>query len=70
VPVPPAKSGQRLELYAPPRSVTVRVDDGHRRALLLAARGDRRFLQVSLGVGRNHLRWLDAALVQSEVAGS
>jgi hypothetical protein len=50
----------RLELLTPP--VLVCVD--RMPALLLARRGDRRYVQVSRGAGLNHLCWVDAAVVR------
>jgi hypothetical protein len=54
----------RLELLTPPALVGVRVDDGQvLPALLMARRGDRRFVQVSRGPGRNSLVWVDGDTV-------
>ena len=50
----------RLEVLHPP--VPVAVDRSP--ALLLARRGDRRYVQVSRGAGLNHLRWVDAHAVR------
>lgn len=50
----------RLELLSPPTLVTV----DRRPALLLARRGDGRYVQVSRGAGLNHLRWVCAAQVR------
>ncbi len=50
----------RLELLTPPALVAV----DRAPALLLARRGDRRYVQVSAGPGLNHLRWVDAARVR------
>lgn len=49
----------RLELVTPPRLVSV---DG-RRALLMATRGERHYVQVSAGAGLNTLRWVPTAAV-------
>ena len=49
----------RLELLTPPALVAV----DRAPALLLARRGDRRYVQVRHGIGLNHLRWVDASLV-------
>ena len=50
----------RLELLSPPALVAV----DRAPALLLARRGDRRYVQVSLGPGLNHLRWVAADRVR------
>jgi hypothetical protein len=50
----------RLELLHPPVPVAVERSP----ALLLARRGERRYVQVSRGPGLNHLRWVDARLVR------
>ena len=50
----------RLELLTPPALVAV----DRAPALLLARRGERRYVQVSRGAGLNHLRWVDASLVR------
>lgn len=49
----------RLELLTPPDLVAV----DRAPALLLARRGDRRYVQVSRGAGLNHLRWVPASAV-------
>lgn len=49
----------RLEILAPPALVTV----DRAPALLLAVRGDRRYVQVSAGPGLNSLRGVEAARV-------
>ena len=60
----------RLLLLHPPSLVQVRDLDGAlRRALLVARRDDRCFLQVSRGPGDNVLRWLPAADVRAVAAG-
>ena len=52
-----------------PTLVDVRGQDGTRRpAMLLARRGDRRFVQVSHAAGDNRLRWVGAGDV-CEAAG-
>lgn len=53
----------RLQLLSPP--VLVGVADGGvvHPALLLATRGDRRYVQLSRGAGQNHLRWVAASAV-------
>jgi hypothetical protein len=52
----------RLELLTSPTLVGVRgPDDQVLPALLMARRGDRRFVQVSRGPGCNSLVWVDAA---------
>jgi hypothetical protein len=51
----------RLELLTPPALVSV----DRSPALLLARRGDRRYVQVSRAPGLNHLRWVDAAQVRA-----
>ena len=54
-----------LQLLAPPALVQVRDTDGQlRRALLLARRDGRSYLQVSRGPGDNVLRWLPSADVR------
>jgi hypothetical protein len=54
----------RLELLTSPTLVGVRSPDGAvLPALLIACRGDRRFVQVSRGPGCNALVWVDAASV-------
>jgi hypothetical protein len=56
----------RLLLLSPPALVQVRdLDGARRRALLVARRGDRCFLQVHRGPGDNVLRWLPAADVRA-----
>ncbi len=50
----------RLELLTPPTLVAV----GRAPALLLAVRGERRYVQVSRGAGLNHLRWVPASEVR------
>ena len=56
----------RLLLLTPPALVQVRDLDGAlRRALLVAQRDDRCFLQVRRGPGDNVLRWLPAADVRA-----
>lgn len=50
----------RLELLTPPALVAV----DRAPALLLAVRGDRRYVQVSAGPGLNSLRWVPAAAVR------
>ena len=54
----------RLEQVVPPELVAVGDDDGTRLALLLARRGDRRYVQISSGAGLNHLRWVDCSVVR------
>jgi hypothetical protein len=54
----------RLELLTP---TLVAVDRAP--ALLLARRGDRRYVQVSRGAGLNHLRWVDAEAVRPAAEG-
>ena len=57
-----------LELLSPPALIGIATDDGAvRPALLLAARGERRYVQVSHGPGANCLRWVDAAQVRPAV---
>ena len=57
-------------LLSPPALVQVRDLDGAvRRALLLARRADRCFLQVSRGPGDNVLRWLPATHVRPAAPG-
>ena len=54
-----------VELIDPPALVQVRDRDGRvRRALLLARRADRAYLQVNRGPGDNVLRWLPCAQVR------
>ena len=52
-----------LQLLTPP--VLVGVTDGGivHPALLLATRGDRRYVQLSRGAGLNHLRWVAESAV-------
>lgn len=50
----------RLEMLTPPALVAV----DRAPALLLARRGDRRYVQVSRGAGLNHLRWVPADAVK------
>lgn len=50
----------RLELLDPPDLVAV----DRAPALLLARRGNRRYVQVSCGAGLNHLRWVPASAVR------
>lgn len=50
----------RLEMLTPPTLVAV----GSAPALLLARRGDRRYVQVSGGAGLNSLRWVGADQVR------
>ena len=50
----------RLELLTPPALVAV----AGAPALLLARRGERRYVQVSRGAGLNHLRWVPASAVR------
>ena len=57
-----------LELLSPPVLVSVDEEGVLHPALLLAARADRRYVQVSHGAGRNHLRWVDAAAVGTSPA--
>ena len=59
----------RLHLLTPPALVTVREPGGPRRALLLATRGERSYVQVSRGVGANHLVWVGSGAVSGEVSG-
>ena len=60
-----------LRMLCPPCLVQVRdVDGALRRALLVARRDDRCFLQVSRSPGDNVLRWLPAADVRAVVAPS
>ena len=59
----------RLLLLTPPALVQVRDLDGAlRRALLVAQRDDRCFLQVRRGPGDNVLRWLPATDVRAVAA--
>jgi hypothetical protein len=53
----------RLHLLTPPALVTVREPGGTRPALLLATRGERCYLQVSRGLGANHLVWVGSGQV-------
>jgi hypothetical protein len=53
----------RLHLLVPPALVTVREPGGVRRALLLATRGERSYVQVSRGAGANHLLWVSSRQV-------
>jgi hypothetical protein len=53
----------RLQMLTPPALVTVREPGGPRSALLLATRGERCYVQVSRGVGANHLVWVGSAQV-------
>ena len=53
----------RLQLLTPPALVTVREPGGPRSALLLATRGGRSYVQVSRGVGANHLVWVGSGQV-------
>ncbi len=54
-----------VELIHPPALVQVRDRDGQvRRALLLARRAGRAYLQVNRGPGDNILRWLPCADVR------
>jgi hypothetical protein len=53
----------RLHLLTPPALVTVRERGEDRRALLLATRGERSYVQVSRGVGANHLLWVGSGQV-------
>jgi hypothetical protein len=58
-------TSSRLQLVSPPSLVQVRDADGAlRRALLVARRDDRCFLQVSRSPGDNVLRWLPSAAVR------
>ena len=52
-----------LQLLTPP--VLIGVSDGGavHPALLLAIRGERRYVQLSRGAGLNHLRWVAASAV-------
>jgi len=61
-----------LQLLAPPLLVAVRGPDGQvRKGVLLARRGERRFVQVSGGPGDNRLRWVPADVVlESQPAGA
>jgi hypothetical protein len=59
----------RLQLLVPPTVVSVAEGGEVRRALLLAVRGDRRYVCVRRGVGLNHLRWVDAAALDPGSAG-
>jgi len=61
-----------LQLLTPPLLVTVRGPAGQfRQGVLLARRGDRRFVQVSGGPGDNRLRWVPAeAVLESQPAGA
>jgi hypothetical protein len=52
-------------MLTPPALVTVREPSGPRSALLLATRGERSYVQVSRGVGANHLVWVGSAQVDS-----
>ena len=53
----------RLHLLTPPALVTVRERGEDRRALLLATRGERSYVQVCRGVGANHLMWVGSGQV-------
>ena len=54
----------RLHLLTPPALVTLHEPGGPRRALLLATRGERSYLQVCRGVGANHLVWVGSRQVE------
>jgi hypothetical protein len=63
----------RLELLTPPALVGVREPGGQvLLALLIARRGDRRYVQISRGRGCNSLVWVevDAVLPAEEAAAA
>lgn len=49
-----------LELHRPPLLVAVAREGQLLPALLLASRGERRYVQLTRGVGSNHLVWVSA----------
>ena len=55
----------RLELQTPPTLVSVEIDGRVLPALLLARRGERRYVQVCSGPGCNALRWVDAVQLRA-----
>jgi hypothetical protein len=59
----------RLHLLTPPALVTVRERGQERSALLLATRGERSYVQVSRGVGANHLLWVGSGSVSGHPRG-
>ena len=59
----------RLHLLTPPALVTVRERGRDLSALLLATRGERSYVQVSRGVGANHLLWVGSGSVSGHPRG-